>query len=237
MTTTSARSGSSAGSPAAIQADQAKQQIATVAMALFVERGYENVTVETVARAAGVSRRTVFRHFASKDELPFPDHAPRRARVQAFLDAPGRGSDPVRDVVEATELSLGDFLSTPELVLQRYALTREIPQLAEREVLEHHKYLAISRRHLTKHLPPTRRAFEPVAIAAFIDGMHRAALGDWVASGGSTDAMADLRAGTQWAEQALGAMSDETTSTLLLAVLPNTGRTRQLVHELADLQT
>jgi AcrR family transcriptional regulator len=211
-----------------------KAQIARVALGLFVEQGYENVTVEAVALAAGVSRRTVFRHFASKDELPFPDHARRRARLEVFLAAPGRGADPVRDIIEATELTLADFLSDPELVLRRYELTRVEPRLAEREILEHEQYLVLSRRHLRRHLPDTRRSFEPMAIAALIDGMHRAALSDWIGSGGRTDALADLRAGTQWAQRALAA-ADGAASTSLMAIVPNTPTARRMIMDLVNL--
>jgi AcrR family transcriptional regulator len=39
------------------------------AVDLFVERGYDETTVDDIARAAGVSRRSFFRYFASKDDL------------------------------------------------------------------------------------------------------------------------------------------------------------------------
>lgn len=40
-----------------------------MAQDLFVEFGYESVTVDQIAMAAGMSRRSFFRYFASKDEL------------------------------------------------------------------------------------------------------------------------------------------------------------------------
>jgi AcrR family transcriptional regulator len=38
-------------------------------MDLFAERGYEAVTVQDIATAAGIGRRTFFRHYRSKEEL------------------------------------------------------------------------------------------------------------------------------------------------------------------------
>jgi len=212
-----------------------KNQIAQTALDLFIDQGYDNVTVEDVAAAAGVSRRTVFRHFPSKGELPFPDHAERRERAEALLNEPGRGADPVQDVIDATEYVLADFLSTPDLVLRRYALTRLVPELAEREILEHEKYLGHTRRHLRVHLPTNRHPFEPMAIAHLIDAMHRTAFRDWLRSGGTTDALADLRAGTDWAQRALASVNDDSQATSLVAVVPNTARARQLAQELAAL--
>jgi AcrR family transcriptional regulator len=39
------------------------------AVDLFVERGYDETTVDDIARTAGISRRSFFRYFASKDDL------------------------------------------------------------------------------------------------------------------------------------------------------------------------
>jgi AcrR family transcriptional regulator len=50
---------------------QARAEIAGAAIGLFRELGFEAVTMDDVARAAGISRRTVYRHFRSKDELVF----------------------------------------------------------------------------------------------------------------------------------------------------------------------
>jgi AcrR family transcriptional regulator len=53
---------------------QTRAKIADVAARLFLERGYDEVTVAEIARAAGVSSVTVFKHFPRKEDL-FLDRA------------------------------------------------------------------------------------------------------------------------------------------------------------------
>ena len=50
---------------------QTRKRISDIATALFLERGFDAVTVAEVARAAGVSSVTVFNHFARKEDLLF----------------------------------------------------------------------------------------------------------------------------------------------------------------------
>jgi AcrR family transcriptional regulator len=54
---------------------QTRARIREVANRLFIERGYDSVTVAEVARAAGVSSVTVFNHFPRKEDL-FLDRTP-----------------------------------------------------------------------------------------------------------------------------------------------------------------
>lgn len=205
---------------------ETKYRIAETAMALFLEQGYETVTVEAVADASQVSRRTVFRHFGGKDELAFPDHSARLELLSRNLVPPTGGRTPVDVVIAATEASLLDFLSHPELVLRRYRLTRLVPELRRREVLEHERYVALTRAYLRDHLPADSPPFLPMAMAALIDAMHRSALGNFARSGGTADAFAELKDGMEWIHRML-ATDPATGSQVLLAVLPDTAAVRQ----------
>lgn len=55
-----------------------------VAVTLFAERGYRNVTVEEIAEAAGVSGRTLFRYFPTKDDFLLGFH---RRMLASTLEA------------------------------------------------------------------------------------------------------------------------------------------------------
>ncbi|WP_030258390.1 MULTISPECIES: TetR family transcriptional regulator [Streptomyces] len=54
-----------------LKKQQTRQLLADTAMGLFAERGFDQVTVVDVARAAGVSPNTVFNYFPTKEDLFF----------------------------------------------------------------------------------------------------------------------------------------------------------------------
>src|SRR5438309_1491737 len=81
---------------------QTRDRLRTVARELFVERGFEHVTVAEVARAADVSEATVFNYFPTKeDQFVGGARNPKlsrdvRAEARAALAAleRGLGADP-----------------------------------------------------------------------------------------------------------------------------------------------
>lgn len=218
---------------AAERALETKYRIAETAMALFLEQGYESVTVEAVADASRVSRRTVFRYFDGKDELAFPDHSERLKLLSRHLVKPTGSRSPVDVVVAATEAVMLDFLQRPELVLRRYRLTRLVPELRKREVLENERYVALTRAYLREHLPADSPPFLPMALSALIDAMHRSALSDFARSDGKADAYAELQQGMEWIRQLL-AGDPNTASPLILAVLPDTPSVRRTLSALRN---
>jgi TetR/AcrR family transcriptional regulator, regulator of mycofactocin system len=60
--------------------------ITDVAIELFSARGFSDVSVDDVAQAAGISRRTLFRYYASKNAIPWGDFDTHLARLRDLLD-------------------------------------------------------------------------------------------------------------------------------------------------------
>ncbi|MCV7260637.1 mycofactocin system transcriptional regulator [Mycobacterium shimoidei] len=62
------------------------QHITDVALDLFASRGFAEVSVDDVAQAAGIARRTVFRYYASKNAIPWGDFDAHLQHLRELLD-------------------------------------------------------------------------------------------------------------------------------------------------------
>ena len=104
----------------ATQAQRTRAAIRAAALTLTRERGYAAMTVDDVAALAGVSRRTVFNHFASKaDLLVVGLEPPAPEVVEAFVN--GSGS-----LLEDLGTLRGWLLSFPEIVRDNPEVERAV---------------------------------------------------------------------------------------------------------------
>jgi AcrR family transcriptional regulator len=88
-----------------------REAILVHAMALFGEHGYDAVTVADVARAAGVSEKTVFNYFPAKEDLVFNEG---QARRDALIDAI-RTRPPGASLVEPFRSQTEELIARVEL--------------------------------------------------------------------------------------------------------------------------
>ena len=118
--------------------------VGLTALRLFAERGIENVTMDEVAEAAGISRSNLFRLFPSKSAVVWGGMHQFNAELRSKLEA-----NPETDIVKLLHTSwveamhvLDDSLETVRLRLKLIASSPEIygwghGQLEEsREVIE-----------------------------------------------------------------------------------------------------
>jgi mycofactocin system transcriptional regulator len=63
-----------------------QEHITDVAIELFAARGFADVSVDDVAHAAGIARRTLFRYYASKNATLWGDFDTHLAHLQDLLD-------------------------------------------------------------------------------------------------------------------------------------------------------
>ncbi|NUL47244.1 mycofactocin system transcriptional regulator [Cellulosimicrobium funkei] len=118
-------------------------KLEVIGMDLFGQWGYENVSVQQIAEAAGVSRRTFFRYFPTKSDLPWGDFGQEVDRLRSTL-ALVPGQEPLMaalrravvefnrvpaEAVEQHRARLGLILTEPELIarsLLKFQLWREV---------------------------------------------------------------------------------------------------------------
>ncbi|MBO0678945.1 mycofactocin system transcriptional regulator [Mycolicibacterium sp. S2-37] len=85
-----------------------QDHIADAALDLFAARGFDEVSVDDVAAAAGIARRTLFRYYPSKNAIPWGDFDSHLDHMRELLD---RVDPAVRigDALRAALLAFNDF--------------------------------------------------------------------------------------------------------------------------------
>ncbi|MGC0365986.1 AcrR family transcriptional regulator [Rhodococcus sp. 27YEA15] len=169
---------------------QFRVHVASQAIRLFSENGYEATTVEQIAAAAGVSRRTFFRQFRSKEDVIFADHESLLAQAAEFLtvDAP----DPWARVCDAAGLVFDRFRQNRDLSMRRYRVVQHVPALRDRELVTGFRYERLFVDYLRSSVPrePVLRV---VGFAAAVTACHNYLLRSMIK--GDSDATAEaLRA-------------------------------------------
>jgi AcrR family transcriptional regulator len=157
--------------------------ISRAALYLAVERGPDAVTVDDIAATAGVSPRTVFNYFATKEEaiLGFDPH--RKLELgQLVVDRPGREAPLTALRAAFVEIATG-VPEVAEVSRARAQLVRDHPQLhpsyvAGYSALEHALVDAVAQR---TGLDPARSSYPHLvvstAITAFRVALDRAGPG------------------------------------------------------------
>ncbi|MER5602061.1 TetR family transcriptional regulator [Streptomyces sp. NPDC002265] len=166
-----------------------RDALVAAAFQLFLERGYEQTTVDDIVALAGVGRRSFFRYFPSKEDVVFPDHERCLADMTAFLAASGDEDEPVRRVCDAARLVLRMYAENPAFSVQRYRLTKQVPGLRAYELSVVWRYeralAAYLRARFAGRPDGTLRAD---VIAAAVVAAHNNALRSWLRSDGKDDA-------------------------------------------------
>ena len=89
--------------------EQTRAALLRAAERLFAESGFQATTVRAIADSAGVTERTFFRYFASKDDLVANDMSEWLAKLEKAL----HGTDPSLPVLVALEQAILATLDEP----------------------------------------------------------------------------------------------------------------------------
>lgn len=107
--------------------------IETQAVALALEHGLDNVTVEMICEASQVSARTFFNYFGAKDNAILGNLIPEIDEQKAREFIASNNPDVLTEVVGVVKLPQ-DFMSNPELELQRMKLLQLNPLMMAKQM-------------------------------------------------------------------------------------------------------
>lgn len=119
-------------------------------MDLFGQHGFAPVTVQQIALHAGVTERTFYRHFTSKEEVLFSEGKAILELIVSTVDAVDEAASP-REVIDTVVAQLAKrFEADREAHRIRAAVITSDPALLERELLKQEQWVRTIARLLTK---------------------------------------------------------------------------------------
>ncbi|MFK4106614.1 mycofactocin system transcriptional regulator [Streptomyces sp. NPDC019531] len=110
---------------------------------LFARQGFDRTTVDDIAAAAGIGRRTFFRYFASKNDLVWGDFEEQLAGFEALLAA----ADPQTTMMDALRVAVVEFNRFDPAEVpwhrQRMELILRVPTLQADSTLRYASWRAV----------------------------------------------------------------------------------------------
>lgn len=161
--------------------------LARTALELFVARGYEATTVEEVATAAGVSRRTLFNYFRTKEDLALSSLSEQGERIaQRFAERPA--DEDVWDSLRAAFQVLQEIDLAEEARLEIATLLFTDDALRAGHAEKQARWQDLLAPLIEVRLPTSaHRAFEARAVAAAAISCLQGANEEWVRRRGRAD--------------------------------------------------
>ncbi|MFD6953619.1 TetR family transcriptional regulator [Nocardiopsis sp. TSRI0078] len=156
----------------------ATREVVLAAVRLFTDSGFEATTMDQIAAATGVSRRSLFRRFGSKEDILFAEHDELFSTVVRYLEA--SPDEPLTSVFSAARLVLQGYLRDPEITVPRYHLVRAHPRLRDREVAMTARYQAAFSSYLARSGDGEGRSLAAGVAAAALISAHNHVLRGWL---------------------------------------------------------
>ncbi|WP_166870952.1 MULTISPECIES: mycofactocin system transcriptional regulator [unclassified Salinibacterium] len=157
-----------------------KAELSHVGLELFIERGFDHTTVDDIAAAAGIGRRTFFRYFPSKNDLPWGD-------FDVMLDGMRRHFAALPDeasLVDALRQAVMEFNRLPDAEVpyhrQRMELLLRVPTLLAHSTLRYESWRQVVAEYVARRLDLPPESLQPQTIARVCLGIALSAYDLWL---------------------------------------------------------
>lgn len=158
-----------------------RDRIAAVGIDLFATRGFDDTSVDDIAAAAGIARRTFFRYFPSKNAVPWGDFDAHLSEMRTML-AELPDDVPVLDGLVSALLAFNTF--PPEVAeghRRRMRLIFVVPALQAYSVVMYDGWRRVIAEYVARRLglEPTDQL--PKTVGYLLLGVALAAYETWLA--------------------------------------------------------
>jgi mycofactocin system transcriptional regulator len=158
-----------------------RAELEHVAFELFDSQGFEQVTVDDIATAAGIGRRTFFRYFASKNDVVWGEFDAALEEMHERLRA-SPGDIPLMAAIRASLLDFNRVDEQEEPWLRRrMRFILRVPALQAHSTLRYADWRAVLAEFIGRRLGVPADSMVPQAIAHATLGVSVAAYEQWLA--------------------------------------------------------
>lgn len=158
-----------------------RAELSTLAIDLFTEQGFEETSVDDVAAAGGIARRTLFRYFPSKNAIPWGDFDEHLDSMRRWLAS----TSPDQPLGESLRQALIAFNDVPDVEHEhhrrRMRLLLGVPALQAHSMLMYAEWRQIVAEHVAGRLHLRPDDHLPQTIAWQLLGVSLAAYEQWLA--------------------------------------------------------
>jgi mycofactocin system transcriptional regulator len=175
-----------------------RAELEQVALGLFIRRGFQETTLDDIAAAAGIARRTFFGYFSSKNDVVWGDFDALLRGMEAWLaDAPD--DRPLLDVLTDAVVRFNDLPSAAVPAhRQRMALILHVPALQAHSTLRYADWRGVVARFAARRLGLPAEDLLPHLIGHLSLGSAVAAYERWLADDGADLAVLLTEAFHSW---------------------------------------
>jgi TetR/AcrR family transcriptional regulator, regulator of mycofactocin system len=157
-----------------------RAELEHAAFDLFGRQGFERTTVDDIAAAAGIGRRTFFRYFPSKNDVPWGNFEAELERMRARLKA----CPPRTPLMDAIRVAIVDFNRiAPEQIpwhRRRMELILRTPALQAHSTLRYAAWREVIAEFVGERIGQPPDALAPRTIAYAALGVAVAAYEQWL---------------------------------------------------------
>lgn len=128
------------------------------ALGLFAQDGFAEVTVEQIATAVGVTQRTFFRHFPTKEDVLFSEGDAIVANLSAAVQGAPKDARSSDVLLAALKNLAATFEPDRAHHRSRASIIESDPALRERELLKRHQISQVIGEEFVRRGTPRARA-------------------------------------------------------------------------------